>query len=188
MSTTGAAADHPCAAAAAQGHVVSYDPAYSPANTSSEPLPKLEIEVIEYSWAGACHAVGSPRAPCCSRLGRSRPRRLAWVLAAAAAAAAVPARSSCCGALTPPRPRGCLPAGADDNGDKFRNAQNKYGAHMRACLPACSPACRMLSRVPEPGGPAGGGMLSSRRGLLRHHCRARCIRARWLMPGLACAS
>lgn len=57
-----------------QGHVVSYDPAYSPANTSSEPLPKLEIEVIEYSWAGA-----------------------------------------------------------DDNGDKFRNAQNKYAPlSMRA--------------------------------------------------------
>lgn len=39
-----------------QGHVISFDPAHSPANASSVPLPELNISGISYAWAGALAA------------------------------------------------------------------------------------------------------------------------------------
>ncbi|KAL4452632.1 hypothetical protein ABPG75_008294 [Micractinium tetrahymenae] len=36
-----------------QEHVISYDPAHSPANASAVPLPQLDISSIPYTWAGS---------------------------------------------------------------------------------------------------------------------------------------
>jgi len=36
-----------------QEHVISFDPAYSPTNTTSEPLPQLNLTEVPYSHAGA---------------------------------------------------------------------------------------------------------------------------------------
>ncbi len=36
-----------------QGHVVSYDSTFSPANPSSVPIPELRIDEMLYGWGGA---------------------------------------------------------------------------------------------------------------------------------------
>jgi len=37
---------------AVQGAIISFDPAHSPSNRTSRPLPKLNITHLAYNWGG----------------------------------------------------------------------------------------------------------------------------------------